>query len=155
MIRPPSNIRQYDDFYSGDSAIVQIEADADEAAKTERARLITVARETGNWQPILVEGGNPTKFTMTLIKGDAYRRLIDMVTEDKIGVGQMSAMAFRASIDSISNLGGFQVKRGNRELGGNSAAVEVTDYLDSIDIRIVSELGGEALRRAREISPKH
>ena len=40
------------------------------------------------------------------------------------------------------------------EKWGKIASVDVSNAIDAIDLRIVTELGEEALRRAQDISPK-
>ncbi len=154
MIRPPSNIRAYDDFYSGDPAIIQPEVDATPEQRAERDRLIRVARETGDWAPITVSGQQPTKFVMLPSSGDAYRTMIDSMSSDKYGHFKMSQIAFRLAVKAIENFGNLEVKRNESERYGEIATVKVSDALDAVDKKIVTELGQEAMRRASAISPK-
>ncbi len=153
IVRPSSFIREYDDFYTGDPAIVQLaDAASDEDQKSHRRR-IEVARETGNWTDVLVPGMEPTKFTMKPLSGEVHRRLLDMVP-DKVGLIEVHALAFRCAIMSVSNFGGLEFKREQTQKLGTMAASSVVDALDAVDMGIVTQLGAEALRRAREVSPK-
>lgn len=155
MIRPPSLQRTYDDFFSGDEALRR---GATPEEKTEIARLIKVARETGDWRPLAVEGKQPTKFTFKPLSGDVYRTMVDMLTAREIGAAKMPQIAFRAAFSAVSNLGidldADQSKKVNHPKLGELASTQLTDLLDGCDVSIVTELGGEVLRRAQEVSPK-
>jgi len=54
----------------------------------------------------------------------------------------------------IVNFGAFEMKFVETEKWGKIASVDVSNAIDAIDLRIVTELGEEALRRAQDISPK-
>lgn len=154
-LRPPSNIRPYDDFFSGDPAIVQSPPDATKEQIADRAHRIQVARETGAWNEVVVDGREPTRFVMQPLRGNFYRTLMDEISAGRVGAGKASQIAFRAAVKGVVNLGDREVgDRVETDKFGSLAPVEFTDYLDSIDLSIVSELGGEALRRARDLAPK-
>jgi hypothetical protein len=155
MIRPPSNQKPYDLFFSGDEAIVQLPANATDEQKATHARLLKTARETGDWRPVLVEGKAPTKFVMKPMPGTVYRTLMDMVMLNEVGPSMVPQLAFRICITEITGLGiDFELKHVASSKLGTLASTEVTDLLDGADLRIVTELGNEVLRRAREVSPK-
>lgn len=166
-IRPPSLQSQYDDFFSGDPALIpepKLAADADEKAIAayklacdEYLTKLRVARETGDWTAILVGTEQPTKFVMKQISGDAYRGLLDMHRAEKVGPGKANQLAFRCAITKVVDSGlpeaSTKVTAFNHPDLGKIASVAISDYFDSIDTRIVSELGGEAMRRV-SIGPK-
>lgn len=154
MIRPPSLQRAYDEFYSGDPAFVHPPDDATADQKAEWSHKIRVARETGDWSPIVKPGEMPTKFVMMPIAGNVVRRIIDQALSDKIGTAQMHQLAFRAAVIEVVNLDGAKVKRVETDNYGMLATSEITDFLDSISLFIVSELGREALERMKKIPPK-
>ncbi len=153
-LRPPSNLRAYDDFYTGDPAIVALPPNASDDEKKDRENRIRVARETGDWSGVIVEGQRPTKFKMHIIGGDAYRTLMDEYSAKQIGLGKLTQLAFLLAVRDVTDLGDTKVERKQTARYGWIADVEIADALDAIDIGIVNELGGEALRRARELSPK-
>ncbi len=154
IVRPPSLVRDYDDFYSGDPAIVQLAEDASDEDKKDHERKLEVARETGNWSGVVVEGAQPTKFTMKPLAGDVYRRMMDMYGSRAIGIGELASLAFRCACVGVTNLGDVDTKRTKDDRLGQMAPVKLTNDLDAIDLGIVSELGGHVLRRARDVSPK-
>lgn len=155
MIRPPSLQNRRDDYFSGDPAFTQLPEDATDEQKVERRRLVTVARETGDWSAFRIEGQEPTQFVFKPLRGEVYRTLMDRVAADVIGAGIARSLAFRAAIVDIPNLPGMpKIKPSSIDGLGEIATSAISDYLDSITPRIVTELGGVVLNRAGEVSPK-
>lgn len=154
VIRPPSNIRSYDDFFSGDPALVQLADDATEDEKKAHANKLRVARETGDWAEILVEGQQPTRFEMQTLKGAQFRRIVDDLMSKRIGSAEANQLAFLCAIKSVVNLGDVKVTTINDERLGTIAKVDVANALDAITPDIVNELGGQAIRRAQAAPPK-
>lgn len=167
-LRAPSLQSSYDDFFSGDPALipqpVEPVADADSKAKAaykaaveEYLTKLRVARDTGNWAEILVGTDQPARFVMKPLTGSAYRAIVDASSSDKAGPGVLNQIAFRACITKVVDSGlpasDVIVKRVRDPLFGELATATIADYLDAIDVRIVSELGGEAMRRVT-IGPK-
>jgi hypothetical protein len=158
MIRPPSLQKHQDDFYSGDPAFIQLPGDATEAQRVEHAHRWKVARETGNYSALLVEGQHATKFTMQPIKRNDWRAFADRASlpfdsSRRIGNAVLPSLLFRMSVVSISGLD-IEIKRyPHREWDGwDMASVDVIEMLDSIDPRIVTELGELAFTRMSDIS---
>lgn len=164
MIRPPSNIGTYDEFYSKDPDIRQpkprsffddvneIAADMtrDEMARQdaiEVENLIRVARETGEWQP-LITGPSPTKFVMRMIPGSLFRKLVDA----NLGSAEFSAMTLRIALTDIV-LAGYKFKTCNHPTFGKIADESVIDFLDAQDMGIVNELSMAAIQRVH-LRPK-
>lgn len=158
MIRPPSNQKPYDDCYSRDPAFAPLpEKPTDEQIEL-RARQVRIAREQGDWSALVVEGVPPTVFTFKPLRGNVYRKLIDKGASGRIGGLELSQLAFRAALVDVSNLGiEHKIKFGLDETHddlGPIASRDLADLIDSSDVRIIGELGGEILRRARDVSPK-
>jgi hypothetical protein len=126
MIRPPSNIQPYTECYSGDEALLQ------------DANLLRVARETGDWSPVIIEGMTPTKFTLRPLQGRLLRKISDL----EIGGATKNSVIVRAAVIDVIGLDGFKLKlEPDKEYGlGSIATQEFTDCLDFIDAGIVNEL---------------
>lgn len=157
MLRPPSNLRPYDDFYSGDTALLQPPDDATKEQREEHARKLRVAREIGDWSALRVDGQQPTRFGMRLLTGTQRRWLIDQASredEHKLGAATLFQLAFRCAVIDIDHLDGFKVSFEDHPSLGRIATEAVADHCDSFTPRIVGELGAEAWRRATELSPK-
>ena len=153
MIRPPSVVKSYDAWFSGDPAFVQLEDGASEDERAEHTRKWTVARETGAIGDLLVPGAFPTKFVMRPLSGSVFRKILDRRVGGKIGSAEQLALAFRCAVVSVENLGDVKVDRRGVEDYGEIATPAIVDALDAIDLSIVTELGSEAMRRAGEPSP--
>lgn len=161
LVRPPSNQNLRDDYFSGDPAFEQApekpaEGQTEEAYKKELkayAEKLERARETGDWSELLIEGKQPTKFVMKQISGDVLRKISDRTQAGDIGAAQGQALAFRCAISSIENFD-FKVEHATFADYGKIATVEVANVLDGITTHIVSELGLEAMRRSKGVSPK-
>lgn len=151
--RPPSNVVAYDDFYSRDPAIIPPPADPKD--REERDRKLAVARETGDWSEIVVPGATPARFKMLPLKGNVYREICDSLESKRVGSRRMFQVAFRCAIQGVVDPGlDVTIKTEDTERFGKVATADVADYFDRIDIGIVDELGNEAMRRARDLSPK-
>lgn len=160
MIRPPSLQKPQDEYYSGDPAFIQLPDDASDEQRKEHAHKWKVARETGNYAALLVEGQQATKFTMQPIKRNDWRVFVDRMvlpadSPRHVGRAQASALLFRMSVVSISGAD-IEIKRyPQREWDGwEMTDTKVVEYLDSIDPRIVTELGDVVLARMSDI-PKN
>lgn len=168
MIQPPSIIRRYDEFYSRDPAFVQrpvIPPDtADDAERKQRIaeieaydKLLRTARETGDWTALRVDGApQPSRFTMRPMPGHVYRALADLASTAGNSMVTLAPLAFRACIVEMHNVGEHQIKREIDPKLGDIATVATTNYLDEIDLGIVSELGALLMleRGTRGLAPK-
>ncbi len=157
MIRPPSVQKPYDEFYSGDPAFVQPPKDASEAALKDYAAKVKRARDTGDWSPLLIEGVQPTRFVMQVIKGDQWRWLLDQSSRDdefKIGPAEFWHLMFRCALVEVANLGAEVNSKPvkHRHLGA-IAPVDVPNLLDTFDAAIVTELASAAFERSRTLNP--
>jgi hypothetical protein len=160
VIRLPSLQRAVDCYYSGDPAFIQLADDASESDRAEHARKWKVARETGNYSALIVEGQQATKFAMQPVNRTVWRAFVDRVlypTESPRRIGPITtpSLVFRLSVCSVSGLDVHVKRRAHREWDGwEMAEEEIVQVLDSIDPRIVTELGDLAFARMSDI-PKN
>ena len=152
--RPPSNTRSYDDFYSGDSAFLQLADDASEDARKAHQEKWVRARETGNFSELRVDGAEPTKFAMRPLKAEWYAALQDMAfSGERYGV---PVLAFRLALQSVANFP-EEVSWVNHQKFGRIATLDFLDRAGvpaATAVAIAQELGSEALERARQLSPR-
>lgn len=153
-LRPPSNQTNRDDFWSADPAFVQLPENATDAQILEHANKWRVARETGNFGELLVEGAQPTKFVMRPIPGNVMRKLIDQCAAGKLGDYELAALAFRIVLVDVSNFGDTKVKFVNTEDYGRIASQHIVDELDACAPGSVTELGLVAIQRGNNLSGK-
>lgn len=162
MIRPPSNQKPYDEYWSGDPALLQPPEDDDPVSnglRIEYAEKLKRCRQTGSWSELIVAGETPTKFIMQPIKGEQVRWFHDQATisdpSKALRDGVALSYAFRCAILDITNTGSpdFKMEFVDHPHLGRIAASSVTNYLDAIDRSIVSELGARALLRAQNLDP--
>lgn len=163
-LRPPSLSKLYDTFYSGDPALLQLADGADEETRKSYESTIRVARETGQIGPLVVPGEMPTIFKLRAIPGELYREMMDRLRGVRVGPGRLNAMLFRAAVRGVANLrdpDGVEIAVelvpnpiADLREHGLIASPEIVDYLDALDVRIVTELGELALERAMHIAPK-
>lgn len=153
-LRPPSLQQPYDMFFSGDPSIIPLPADLEK--RPERERLLQVARDTGDWTPIVLPNERPARFVMKPLTGNVYREIADAAEAGKIRSGKLAQLAFRAAIQNVVDpeLGDVPIKFEPTDRFGDIATVAIADFFDGIDLSIVTELGGYAMRRARDLSPK-
>lgn len=162
MIRPPSLSKTFDLHFSGDPAFEQPPPKEDEKARKTYSAKLTAARDTGDWSPLLVADGRPSKFVMQQIHRPTWRHVIDRASLSPdnprhLGPNVVMSIAFRMAIQSVPDLGieckhvpdtGFD--------GWKMAPESVVDTLDQISPAIVGELGMVLLDKLNEdgISPK-
>ena len=166
MIKGPSVQRPYDEYFSGDPAFVQPpdapEKDASEedrktyaTARKAYGELLERARETGDWSPLRVEGGPvPTRFHVKPLSGEAFREICARIDSQEAPV-LLAPWAFRAAIVKMDNAGEHEIKTEKDPRFGRIATVATTNYLDSIDMNIVTEIGLVLIGRGTQgLSPK-
>ncbi len=165
MIRPPSAQRDWDAFFSGDSAFVQPPTlddpptDEQKSALEQYAAKLTTARETGDWKPLLIEGQAPTKFVMRQVDRNVWRSIMDRAvlpgdSPRHIGQVSLNALLFRLACVSVVGWDKFERQPDpSWEFWAMAPAKLVTD-LDEIDPRIVGEIGSLVFERLRGVSGK-
>jgi hypothetical protein len=160
MLRAPSTVKNRDEFFSLDEAFKQLPKGADEAAEREHARQWKVARETGDYHQLLIEGQTPTKFVLKPISAEVLGTLVDMANKrDSQGVrvhgdNEIAALALRVALVSVSNFGDAEVAHGLHAKFGMIASLDFLSVLPTqLAANLISELGWLVLNRARELSP--
>jgi hypothetical protein len=171
MLRPPSLSKPWDEYVSIDPVFVQAPTLADDATDEQRTEHTTAAegyiakikaaRETGNWEPMLVAGrtlNEATRFQMLQVDRNIWRDLLDRSTlpldvPNRLGPAMLRALMVRLAIKSIAGLD-IKIERSVDERWGyEMAQADVISYLDSIDPRVVGELGTRVIERMRGASP--
>lgn len=107
ITRLPSNSKPYDLVWSGDAAFVQLATDATPEQRKAHIHAWKVARETGDYSALAVEGAAPpTIFTMRQLTHDQTAALIDLSRQ--LGVAEVNSLAFFAALEAATD---FEVKR--------------------------------------------
>jgi hypothetical protein len=165
ITRPPSAQRPYETYYSGDPAFVQPpKAPADDAsdeakkeytdALEQHGAKVKSARDTGNWQALIVEGQSPTKFVMAQVDRGVWRELADRMilppdSHRRVGIVTLRALAFRLAIKSIGGWDKFERLPDPSWDNWTMAPEDIVAELDAIDAGIVNEIGTDVLERLR------
>ena len=175
-MRPPSLIKPRDEFYSGDPAFKpspvapELASNADDDAKDvykaavaeyvkaveERERLVNLARETGDWSALRIEGKTPVKFVMRPLKSRQFNRIADMIIAREVGAVTAKEIAFGAALAEVAGIGDAKITYDDHPRLGRIAT---PDFLDEVwptglVVSAVAELGELVLERARDIAPK-
>ena len=166
ITKGPNVQRPYDEYYSGDPAFVQPPIspgkDADDEERTAYAvaakayvESVERARETGDWSHLRVEGSAPpTRFHVKPMPGEAFREICARI-ENREPAVLLAPWAFRAAIVKMENAGEHEIKWENHPRFGRIATNATTNYLDAIDMSIVTEIGLVlAARGTQGLSPK-
>jgi hypothetical protein len=163
----PSRQKNTRDFYSGDVAILpvpqepaagapQAEIDAYVAKKEERERMIKIARETGEWGPILVGEKQPKGFTFRPLPASAMPVLLDM---QNAGVGgfEVTSTAFRIALVAIDNFPkGVEMRTVGSKKFDRLADVSFFDKAGvpaALASLVMLELGNRCMERAMSLDP--
>lgn len=163
IIRPPSQQKPWDVYCSKDSAFKQPpKPPADDASDEERAEyLVTIEKyratlkacqQTGDWSSLLVEGGQPVKFTLGPVPGSVWRAIIDrsilpVDSHRRIGPVMLRSLLFRLSVKSIAGWDKFERLPDPAWDNWTMAPASVAEQLDEIDPSIVGEIGDVILDR--------
>jgi hypothetical protein len=158
MIRTPSAQKPWDVFVTCDSAITPAPDDKDSAEYKAWQVKIKSALETGNWSEVVVEGQDPTKFTLGHVDRNIWRAVMDRAqlpvsSALRIGEIAMSALLFRLAIQSISGFATFKRVPDRNWDGWVMAPASIITDLDSVDPSIVGEISGIVFRRLAGIDP--
>ena len=143
VTRPPSNQNTYDEFWSGDQAF-----------NHDDERKFGIARETGDWSSLLIEGQTPTKFVLRQIPGDVKRRILDQFSASKIGGYELDSLLLRLAVVDVVNLGDFRLKFTVSEDWGKLSTHDLPNLLDEYAPGCVAELGLLIYRRMMGLSGK-
>lgn len=165
IIRPPSSQKSWDTYCSKDSAFKQPpKPPGDDATEDERNEYIVTiekyqatlkaCQETGDWSPLLVEGGQPTKFILSPINGNVWRALIDRTVISQasprfVGPVMTRTILFRLALKGINGWDKIERSPDPEWDGWVMAPADVVAQLDAIDPAIVGEIGQLVLDRLR------
>lgn len=112
-----------------------------------------VARETGDYSKLLVEGQQPTKFVLGRVSRTTWRAIQDRTilpidSERHIGFNQVLALLTRLAVRSVPGVD-FKLDHAPDPKwdGWKMAPAEIVEILDETNPGIVAEIGLEALRR--------
>lgn len=147
VTRPPSNQRTYDAFWSKDPAFIQ-------GAGPDHERKIEIARETGDWSSLLIEGQTPTKFVLRQIPGEIKRRILDRFAAEKIGGYELDSLLLRLAVADVVNLGDFKLKLTVDDEWGTLATHDLPNLLDECAPGCVAEIGLLVYQRMMGLSGK-
>lgn len=164
MIRPPSQARDYDLFFSGDPAFRQPQRLGVDATDEQRAELeqylatLRAAKETGSWSSLLIEGQVPTKFVCQQVDRNVWRSLTDraiLPVDSPRHIGQVAlhALLFRLAIKEVVGWPRFGREPDPTWDGWTMAPASLVTQLDEIDPRIVGEIGSDVFARLRGVGP--
>lgn len=145
--RAPSNQQTYDLFWSGDPAFVQGDS-------KEHERKLEVARDTGDWSPLLIQGQTPTKFVTRQIPGDLRRRLVDWYEAHKLGARELDALLVRLAVTDVVGFGDFRLKFTAHDDWGRIATTDLPNALDQYAPGAVAELAFQIFNRMMNPSGK-
>lgn len=149
----PSLQRDYALVYSGDPALALPD---DAEARTTALR---VARETGQWQSLIVTGAEPTLFYVRPLAGQALTWLQGEWQRERLSEAEVYELVFRTCLARVTNLGDFKprsVRRGELLILAPESLAELY-AIGGGDVgrALVIELGSLLLQRATEsISPR-
>jgi hypothetical protein len=156
MIKPPSLQSSYTYVWSRDPAL-QLPEDPAEAE-----RVLALARQTGNWAPIVAEGQSPTMFQLrplertdiSWINGEAQ-----LSSEHKRPLGSLEVddLTVRLALKSIDNFGANKVTFARV---GSMAYVAKPDIINAIHAacgeagpELFRELAQHIVQRAMGVLP--
>jgi len=149
-IKAPSLQSDYSLIFSGDDALKLPEDE------TEREHALTVARDTGRWDDLLVPGAKPTIFDVRPLTGSDFTRIIG--TSHRLGwiALEECAYALRLALRKVTNLGDFKVEQVEED-GVMLASTNIINaiYATGGGRSIVLELGQAVIKKAQHSpSPK-
>lgn len=157
MIRPPSLQRTYNEHWSQDAAFYQPAADATVEQVRDYLAKLEVAWDTGDWSALRVEGGGePTTFVVRPLGVEQLGKLRDLRSAG-MGDNEISQLAFRCALVSVSNLGDVKVKHVEDERFGRIASLSFlaeAGIFGDFGVQLVVELGTRVFKRANGIPPK-
>lgn len=145
--RPPSNQSTFDMFWSGDPAFVQGDG-------KEHEKKLEIARETGDWSGLIIQGQTPTKFVSRQIPGELKRRILDRYQAGKLGPYELDALLLRMAIVDVIGLGDFKLKFTMSDEWGKIASADLTNALDACAPGAVTELSLQVFNRMMGLSGK-
>jgi hypothetical protein len=155
-LRVPSLHKDYETFFSGDPALTQLPKNASQEQADAYSEQLRVARETGDWSGLLVDGRVPTTFVMRVIPRKILWTLRDAARSGEFGEEMFAAWLFRASVRSIANFDegqAFKFDLVDTKYGAAFASDNVL-AIDEFAPGVIRELAALAHARASDLAPK-
>jgi hypothetical protein len=145
MIKAPSLQNDYAFIFSGDPALVLPED------PEQRKHALDVARETGNWQPLLGQGDPPTVFTLRPLKGSEYDWWAGECARQRLVNAEAAALVVRLALVKVDNFGAHKVERVKVD-GISLAKVDIIDAIyaeaGGAGRAVILEIADEVIDRA-------
>jgi len=157
MIKPPSNQKTYDVFFTRDAAIVSLPDEASDTQKAEHGKAIERALETGEWGDVTIPGEQPTRFVFKPLGCEIAGELYAMMSNSQQHF-TVFALAFRLALVNVKNLP--DAGKVDFVINPTFGRMATTAFLDRAGLKgeigaaIIVELGAYALKRARGDDPK-
>lgn len=145
--RLPSNQQTYDLFWSGDPAFVQGEG-------KDHERKLEIARETGEWSSLLIQGQTPTKFVSRQVPGEIRRRLLDHYGAGKLGAQELDSLLVRIAVIDVVGFGDFKLKFTMHDDWGKVTTNDLPNALDLYAPGAVADLAVQVFNRMMAPSGK-
>ena len=144
MIKAPSLTSDYSFIFSGDPALVLPED------PEQRKHALELARETGNWQPLL-GGEPPTVFTLRPLTGSVYDWWLGEVTRQRLVNAEAASLIVRLALVKVDNFGAHKVERVKVD-GISLAKVDIIDAIyaeaGGAGRAVIDEIAAEVVDRA-------
>lgn len=152
MIKAPSIASDYSLIYSGDPAL-SLPGDDDEAA-----RLLEIARDTGQWSSLITGAEQPTTFHMRPLYGEVWNWFAGECSRRNLVQIESFALAFRLALRSVDNLGSLKVQHTKAD-GHSIATIETLNAIyaagDGVGRAVVEELASLVILKAMQtLRPK-
>ena len=130
--------------------------------KDERENALRVARETGNWAPLIKPGESPTLFWVRPLPGYLQTWIRGHAQRHQLSGEEAGVIALRLALRRFENFGGrgkCEIEKTEDEWLASKADIaaitDVNPHDPSVGLNIVAELGWVVFNRLMEgLSPK-
>jgi hypothetical protein len=150
LARRPSLQAAHEFISEHDDALDKPSDKASAKVVKEFAHRLTVARETGNYAGLLIEGKEPVRFVLRPVDPLIVRRLFDDKEAGRVGLGEWWTLWLRCAVDDIIG-GDFEVKHATDARYGNIAHPALLAQLPDV---VINEIAAHVFNRAVAIAPK-
>lgn len=168
MIRLPSSIKPYTEYWSEDPAFQQppqsLPEDASaesraayDLAVAEYGAKLTAAIDTGDWSPLRASGGGePTAFVVRVLTSEQLGKLSDKA---RSGTGDYEFLThvFRLALQSLAPFDGQKIEHVDDPHFGRMVSLEWMEkvgIVGSHGLRLIREIGSRVFVRSSTLSPK-
>jgi len=148
MIKPPSQQFEYTLIFSGDPSLALPDKE------DEREKALEVARETGQWAPLIRSGEQPTLFHVRPVHGMLLDWLLGEIRRRTLTANEANVIALRLALRRVEGLGEHKVElerigagMGNHDMA-TTAIVQALYSIEGVGHLVVQELGDYIFGRA-------